>query len=158
MSTYISKLAKETGKKVVDAKKGLILKVGQKDIDDAERSNPSNCGFAKAAVRQFKAQSAHFFRSVAWVETPRAIVKFNLPGSMQKEIVAFDRAKAMVPGTYKLSAVNPNARQNVARARNKARREKLGKYAHWSKGKIKQKPRFHHRTEDIRIVPQAKKK
>ncbi len=154
MSTYISVLARQTGKKIVDAKKGLILKVTSKDIDKAEQNNPSACGFAQAATRQLKATSAHFFRSVAWVETPRHIVRFSLPQSMQKEIVAFDRSKSMEPGTYKLSPVWPGRRPSERR---KYVAKVAARKSHAGKGIRKGVTRFKHTSINVRIVPKAAK-
>jgi hypothetical protein len=104
MGTFVSKRAKELGLKTIDASKDLVIEVVQNDIDKATRKNSKCCAFANAAKRQFEdVKAAYFFRSTAWLEYEDKLVRYLLPPAVQKEIVSFDRAHVMEPGTYRVN-------------------------------------------------------
>jgi hypothetical protein len=106
MSTFITKRAREQNFKIRDAVRPLILDLLPKDIEVATRKDSSCCAFAHAIKRQEgkKVKRAWFFRSTAWVETDDELIRYILPPSMMREIVAFDRGGHVVTGTYQLSA------------------------------------------------------
>lgn len=149
MSTYITKRANELGIKVVDATTPLIVGVAQKDINGAKRKDSKVCGFARACERQFPIEAAFFFKSTAWLEYKDKIVRYHLPPSMQKEIVAFDRNKTMEPGVYRLSAVRPTGTLKAKEAR-RAKEKAAGVKNHLGTGKIKRTKMFRHQTTNIR--------
>ncbi len=96
--------------KVIDASAPLALEVTRSDIDNSKQKDPANCAFACAVKRHLGAKAAYFMRSTAYIEYDHAVVRYDMPESMQKEIVAFDRAKAMEPGIYQLSPTPPSGR------------------------------------------------
>lgn len=102
MSKAIVKLAKEKGLQMADARDPLKLEVTAADISRAEKKSPGNCGFAQACRRQYRADAAYFFRTTAWVQFGRTMLRYMLPMSMQKELLAFDRNGTMEPGEYQL--------------------------------------------------------
>ena len=144
MASYITKLARTLGLEKVDADAPLTLNVKELDVKRASRKDPSCCAYARACKRELKAKAAYFFRTTAWVQHGDKLVRYSLPPSMQKEIVAFDRNKTMEPGTYQLSPPVKSARMGAVMKRSKKRsgRHQPGK------GTIKRK--FVHRTENIR--------
>jgi len=144
MSTYITKRAKELGLRKVDGKAPLVLDVAACDIRRGSMKDPGNCGFARAAKRQYKCKAAYFFRTAAWLEYPDKMVRYVLPPSMQKEIVAFDRNKTMETGAYQLTPPE-GSRKLGAVAKRSAKRP--GRH-HPGAGKIKRK--VVHRTTNIR--------
>lgn len=109
MSTSINKRAKELGLKKMEATRPLTLQVKAMDVKRASKKDPNNCAFSRACKRQYPGiKAAYFFRTTAWLEYPDRIVRYSIPLSMQKEIVAFDRNKTMEPGEYRLSKVPKN--------------------------------------------------
>src|SRR5688572_23236975 len=95
-SATMRRYAETNNLKLVDAKKPLEIEVLPEDIRRADRKKPQSCGFAKACRRMDNdIRAAYFFQSTAYLEFDDKIVRYSLPKSMQKEIVAFDRAKAM---------------------------------------------------------------
>ena len=121
MSTYVTKMAKEKNLKVVDAAAPLELEVSGRDISLAEQKNSKCCAFARAAKRQHECKGAYFFRTAAWLEYAKKIVRYVLPPSMQKEIVSFDRAGVMTPGIYQMSKPSGSQRMHAVRKRSAKR-------------------------------------
>lgn len=144
MSTYITKRARTLGLKKIDAKHPLQVEVKPGDIKGADLKSQQSCAFARACKRTFKCKAAYFFRTAAWIEHEDKMVRYTLPPSMQKEIVAFDRNRTMAPGVYQMSAPAKSGRMTEIKKRSKKRpgRHQPGN------GKIKRK--FVHRTTDVR--------
>lgn len=110
MSTYIVKRSVDLQKPIEDAKEPLVLEVKPIDVVRATDKNSKVCAYARACERQFKekgVEAAFFFRTAAYLEYEDKLVRYFLPGSVQKEIVAFDRHKTMEPGTYQLTPPPP---------------------------------------------------
>lgn len=123
---YMNKYAEENNLKIRDAKRHLTLLVTPEDVKSGRRKEAQACGFAKACSRQEpKATAVHFFKSTAYVETEKNLTRYMLPPSMQKEIVAFDRARKMEPGLYEMKAPPPaqtlEAQREQRRAGGKAK-------------------------------------
>lgn len=150
MSTYITKRANDLGLKVVDATAPLMIEVRKSDVDKAVPKNSKVCAFARACERSQPVEAAFFFKSTAWLEYKDKIVRYNLPPSVQKEIVTFDRSRNMEPGMYRLSAINPNATL-VAKTKMREKAKAAGK-DHLDHGKLakKRKKAFQHRTTNVR--------
>lgn len=148
MSTYITKRADELGLKVVDADKPLMLEVKRGDIDKATPKSSKVCAFARACERSMPVEAAFFFKSVAWLEYKDKIVRYSLPPSMQKEIVAFDRNRTMEPGVYRLAAIGPN-KTLPAKAKERDR-ERAKARSHKTTGKLRRTKMFRHTTTNVR--------
>lgn len=144
MSTYITKKAKEQGLKKVDAKVPLKLEVQPNDIKKATMKDSTSCAFAQACKRSHKVKGAYFFRTAAWLEYPGKLVRYVLPPSMQKEIVAFDRNKTMEPGLYQLS---PPTDSRTMAAVKKRSEKRPGRH---QPGKTKIKRKVVHKTTNVR--------
>lgn len=146
MTTYISKRAMEVNKKIVDAKESIRIEVIPQDIERAKQKNSKCCAFVRACERQLPGVEAAFvFRTKAWVEYEDKIVRFDLPTSVQKEIVAFDRAKAMEPGIYQFDKIAPSSTMAA-----KAKYARRAKRKHASKGIKPNAKRFIHHTTNVR--------
>jgi hypothetical protein len=114
MPSIIERRAQTFGLTMINADAHLAVHVTKADIKNAKPNAPNNCAIARAVQREHPEVNAVFvFRSTAWVENDGKIVRYKLPTSLQKEIVAFDRAKAFEPGEYRLSPA-PNAKRNRA--------------------------------------------
>jgi hypothetical protein len=145
MSTFLTKRAKELGLKKVDGKEPLTLKVSKLDVLRATRKNSKCCAFARACKRQVDVTAAYFFRSTAWLEYPDKLVKYDLPPSVQKEIVSFDRAGIVASGTYHLRPPTPSTSLKAIAKWNKSRGKRTSQP---TRPGAKKRPM--HRTELIR--------
>lgn len=95
------------GMPVVDAKRELRVFILPEDIANAERSNPTECVFAKACKRLFGSHRVAFFHGVAYAELPlptgsSRIERFMLPKATRDSILVWDRAGVADPGGYLL--------------------------------------------------------
>jgi len=103
MSNFVLTRAGRLGLKVLEASKTLRLEVTQEDVDSAVCKNSKCCAFSRAARRLPKVKAAYFFRTTAYIEYQKKVVRYLLPMGVQKEIVSFDRAKIVAPGEYWLN-------------------------------------------------------
>lgn len=111
---FISKLADDLGIRVIEAKRPMIVSVNATDVQRARSKRPTACAMARACKRSHpEIQEAFFFKSCAYLQESDKITKYLLPSSVQKEIVAFDRAREFEPGNYHLSPVSPSQRRGV---------------------------------------------
>ncbi len=122
MNAWLKKRISTRKLKVIDALAPLSLEVTKADIDGSKQKDPANCAFACAVKRGLGANAAYFMRSMAYVEFSDRVIRYEMPGTMQKEIVAFDRAKAMEPGTYHLKPLAPSSRATGRKKRNAKKR------------------------------------
>lgn len=147
MSTYITKRADELGVPVVDATEPIIIGVTQGDIDKSVPKDSKVCGFARACERQLKdVRAAYFFKTKAWLEYDDKLVRYKLPQSVQKEIIAFDRSRSMEPGVYKLSPINRTETMKYKAAQAKKNKGRT----HKGKGKVDREKMFKHFTKNVR--------
>lgn len=124
MSTMIVKRAQGLGLKMVDAKKPLIIELVESDIKGSRVKDPRHCAFAEACKRSSQGvMAAYFFRSTAWLEYDDKMVRYILPGSVQKEIMSFDRGGLMATGTYRLTPPKGANSLKAARARSSKRKQ-----------------------------------
>lgn len=120
MST-IRKLCREKGLTMRDATKPLRLEVAHEDIAQAKLKNHGECAFAVACRRSYDIQAAYFLRSTAYIQAGKQLLRYQLPGSVMREIVAFDRSRAMEPGSYHLKPPARSGTLGAAKARGKKR-------------------------------------
>lgn len=124
------------GKKIVDARYAMAVKV---DLDDIKKGDPhkhNSCAVARACVRSLDAVSAHVSLSRTYIEFPKRVLRFTTPPALRGEIVAFDQGGKFTPDTYFLLPPSESA--------------KLGtpvKRAASGKGK---KRRKYHKPSDVR--------
>jgi hypothetical protein len=119
MGTFITKYADQMGLKMEDARHHLEIEVLPKDIRKAKPLSSKSCAFACAAKRDLGVKAAFFFRSTAWLQFDGKLVRYQLPNSMQKEIVSFDRARVMAPGTYRFGPFEGARTLGAYRRKNK---------------------------------------
>lgn len=109
------------GKKVIDAKRPLVLSITPKDVAKGKKRAPDCCAAAQACVRQLKADQARVFLSRVYVEFPDKWVRYSTPPALRTEIVSFDRGHRFEAGDYKLAPLQPSVKIGKPRkhARNK---------------------------------------
>lgn len=158
MSTFLMKRADELGLEMADAEGPITLSLTAKDIKQSKTKDSRFCAFARAAKRQYKCKQAYFFRQTAWLEYENKLVRYHLPSTVQREIVAFDRDGGMMPGQYKLTPHVPSSKLGKER---KVPKTKRVRKKHDGSKALKKK--VAHQTEAIRTldglwyVPKGKK-
>lgn len=147
-ANYVSKRAFDLELPVVDATEPLALQVTNLDVQNAVDKNSKCCAFVRAAERQVdNIRAAFFFRTLAYLEYDDRLVRYQLPPSVQKEIVSFDRSRIMMPGLYQLSKPSPAA---TLKALKKRKRKKDRNSTPGASG-IKRKL-VHHRSGGVRSL------
>lgn len=104
---YVYRRADELGIPVTDAKESIKVVVTATDVIKAKQANSKHCALARATMRLPDVNAAYFFRSKAFLEFDDRIEKYDLPVSVQKEIVSFDRAHVFAPGVYQIRPASP---------------------------------------------------
>lgn len=146
MPSSIETYAKEAGLVLLDAAKPLEIEVKTCDIKNSKSCHPRDCAIARALVREGFVE-AFVFRSTVWVADGKGhLVRYGLPASLQKEVVAFDRGAKFMPGDYYLSASPNRARNKKQRAGKSPQKDAKAK----ARRRIKKK--IIHRTQGIRTT------
>ena len=132
--------------KVIDAKQNLEIEVTAGDGNASKRRSHEECAMAKACKRAYHADGVIVSRTMAYLIKDTLAVRFTLPPSVTREIVAFDRGGSFGPGVYHLSVPSTSDRAEYYQKKNKARINKDG-----STGQSTKRPNYHI-TQGIRSV------
>jgi hypothetical protein len=100
---YVYQRAEYLGIPVTDGTERVFVTVTNTDIVKAKKVDSKGCALSRATMRLPGVNAAYFFRSKAFIEYDDRIEKFDLPPSVQKEIVSFDRAHIFASGVYQLT-------------------------------------------------------
>ena len=98
------------GLPVVDAKRPLTLTVTKADITRAADSSqePDRCAVARACKRELHVIEARVHLARVYLRTNNSNwVRYQPPGAMRAEIIAFDRGGTFEPGEFRLQKVPP---------------------------------------------------
>lgn len=134
--TYIERIIREKKLAQVDAKTPTTVVVTQSDIVKAKSRNSKCCAFALAGKRKPGVVDAYFFLTTAYFEYKDQMVRYKLPPSVQKEIISFDRAKIVSPGSYQLTPPAPSiapAATKKKRAAVKRKAKQVERVRVWTK-------------------------
>jgi hypothetical protein len=105
----VKEYARKNGLQIVNAKNKLLVTVTKNDVKLGAQKNSECCAIARAVMKQQSHISrVWIFKSKAYIESPMKLTRYNLPSSVQKEIVSFDRFKIMEPGVYALVPPPPS--------------------------------------------------
>jgi hypothetical protein len=151
MSTYIAIRAEKLGIPVVEATKPVLIDVTDQDASAAKPKNSKCCAFARAAKRLKGVKRGYFFRSIAYLEYPDKMVRYELPPSVRQEIISFDRSRLIFPGTYQLSPPHTSRKSQAVTNRGvraKAKKEKAAKAVR----KLSVKKSVRHQTQGVRMA------
>jgi len=127
---------------VVDAKKDTQVEVTKRDTTSATVRNHKACAMAVACKRKLELDGVIMSVSTAYLVKGDKAIRYNVPQSVSREIVAFDRDAVFEPGEYTLKAICPSARldrTNTGKVTGKDKR---------SNGNLAK--RFRHKTDGIR--------
>jgi hypothetical protein len=124
---------------VADGDKAINVEVTKADSNSAAVRNKEGCAMAVACKRKTKADGVLVARSVAYIIKGKTATRYDVPQSVQKEIVSFDREAGFAPGNYQLVPTSPANR--------------FGEYRGYSpKTRMGKAPRFSHHTTGIRTA------
>lgn len=97
------------GKKVVDARKPLILEIKDRDVKNSHRKDASGCAAVVACKRQLKVKDVRVHLAFTYIDDGEKWIRYRTPGSLRSEIISFDRGASFTPGEYK---INPASATN----------------------------------------------
>lgn len=126
---------------VEDAEENIQIEVTADDCRKGRRMAPAACAMAKAAAREGGYDGVIVSATRAYLVKGKTAVRYDLPMSVQKEIVSYDRSEKFSPGRYHLSAIAPSDRLEVRKESNRGG-QKNGKNSGYRR----------HRTTGIRSV------
>jgi len=155
MSAMIQRRISALGLKPMDSETPLRFEVTKADINGANPKNPAQCAIARAIQRQHGAVAAFVFRTTAWVQKGKRLIRYSIPPSLQAEIVAFDRGgkKAFAPGDYQLGAApNPGRAARHAAAKKAGKHARAGEHAKLLKRRAAGVTKFAHFTSGVRTT------
>lgn len=91
--------------RVADSTKSLKVTVTERDCKNAKERKEDDCAMAHALEREVKCDGAIVRPRVAYIIRGDLAIKYQVPESVSREIVSFDRHHDFRPGEYQLSAV-----------------------------------------------------
>lgn len=100
-----------------DSNSPVTITVQKKDVSSARRMQADGCAMAKALCREKGVDGAIVGLGYTYLIKGNKAVRFQTTETVAREITSFDRHDDFAPGTYKLSAVPPSQRREVAAAR-----------------------------------------
>ncbi len=128
---------------VTDAKTNAFIEVTDADVKKSKLKNHKECAMAVACKRKFKLDGVIIAKSVAYLVKGNKARRFDVPESVSREVVSFDRGSGFSPGNYALRAVSPANRMD------RPKREKLSAERNHKGNPIEK--RFQHRTDNVRV-------
>jgi len=152
------------GKRVVDAKKPLILEVTGDDIKHSNPLDPAGCAAAVAVMRQEGVAKAYVHLSKVYIERRTHWERFDNPRALRQEVVVFDRKGEFAPDEFKLNPPSPSQKLGYRKEYDKRKyrlqvpggQNKLPKKSNWkkyqTKGSAGNRPRQHVTTK-VRARP-----
>lgn len=133
---------------VVDSKVGLNVEVTKRDINAATVKNHKACAVAVACKRKMHADGVIISINRAYVVKGKRAYRYNVPRSVAREVVVFDRGGQFEAGTYRLEAIP--SYQRIGTKKHGARRNGSGSSHNGNLAKRFKK--YQHKTENIRAT------
>lgn len=99
---------KIAGKRVIDAKRALVLHITKSDVKRGNTRDPGGCAAAVALQRQLHCRAARVHLGRTYVETPHVWLRYFTPQSLRTEIVSFDRGGGFQGGEFRLPPMTPS--------------------------------------------------
>jgi|SRR6267142_1268100 len=97
-------------KTVTDAKKNVNIEVTNADDKAAAKKSHKTCAMAVACKRKFKLDGVVISVNRAYLVKGDRAERFELPPSVSREVVSFDRGGGFEPGEYQLSKPGPSVK------------------------------------------------
>lgn len=99
---------------VVDAKKGITVRVSSADCKAGSPKDPSACAMAHALCRTYDGALISLWS--AYLIKGKRATRYRVPPYVARELIVFDRNKRFEPGTYSLMPIQPSQRLGVDRS------------------------------------------
>ncbi len=128
---------------VTDAKTNAFIEVTDADVKKSKLKNHKECAMAVACKRKFKLDGVIISKSVAYLVKGNKARRFDVPESVSREVVSFDRGSGFSLGSYALRAVSPANRMG------RPKREKFESNKSHKGDPIEK--RFQHKTDNVRV-------
>lgn len=109
-------------RRIVDATEPLLITVTKQDCKGANKKEMDSCALARALERT-EGVHALISRSVAYIIKGKTARRYQLPESVTREIVTFDRFKGFTPGDYRLCKPYPTNRLGAGRSGGRKRKK-----------------------------------
>lgn len=103
------------GAVVVDAKKPIVLKITDKDVQLGNNKDPGACAAARCLLRKPDVEQARVHIGRTYLKVAGKWTRYKTSKALRTEIVAFDRGGSFEPGTYSLSPLSPAERAKHGR-------------------------------------------
>ena len=95
---------------VVDASRNAAIEVTARDEKVANKKSHKTCAMAVACKRKFHLDGVIISINRAYLVKGKKARRFDLPPSVSREVVSFDRGAGFEAGEYELSRVAPGNR------------------------------------------------
>lgn len=95
---------------VVDATRNATIEVTKKDAASKAVKDHNGCAMAVACKRKFHLDGVIISRSMAYLIKGTQARRFELPETVSREVVSFDRGAGFAVGRYELAKVAPQNR------------------------------------------------
>src|ERR1043166_2021863 len=128
-------------KSIADSTKNIKIEVTKNDANSKAVKQHDACAFAVACKRKFHLSGVIISRSVAYLIKRDKAYRFQLPPSIEREIVSFDRGAGFAVGEYELERVSKSDRLGIRVGRKQLEKNRLNKTK-----------RYRHITTNIRTV------
>jgi len=96
--------------KVIDADTPVSVQVTSADDKAGKRYEQDVCAMAVACKRTFKVDGVIVSRKVGYLVRGDVATRYNLPESVSREVVSFDRGAGFAPGQYQMTPPEPSRR------------------------------------------------
>lgn len=100
------------GLPIIDAEEPMDLHVQKRDINRQAKKDPAHCALAECAMRQNGYNDVRVYLSRAYIKEGNHWVRYEVSQLARREITAFDRGGAFMPGYYRLYAPSPSNRRS----------------------------------------------
>ena len=95
-------------KTVKDADQPILVEVTNRDTKSAKVKNHKACAMAVACKRMTHADGVIVSVQTAYIIHGDKALRFNLPESVAREVVSFDREAGFAPGEYHMNPPSPS--------------------------------------------------
>jgi hypothetical protein len=114
-------------KRLKDAKRSIEVEVTRADGKAARKRDHHGCAMAEACKRSFKLDGAMVGGTIAYMIKGATAYRYEVPESVGREIVSFDRGAGFMTGKYQLAPMSPTRRFGVRKQQNPPRGDGTGK-------------------------------
>jgi hypothetical protein len=114
------------GLKVVDPRGKVTLHITKADITKGNTKDPAGCAAARCIMREVpECIEARVHLGRTYIKTKDKWLRYQTPGSLRSEIIAFDRGGVFEPGVYTLCPMSPTNQLGKQQGSNKSQSKRV---------------------------------